>query len=151
DVPGVSVAVFDDYKILWAKGYGVTEAGQGKPVTTHTLFQGGDISSSVAAAGTLALIEQGKLFLDKNINDELRSWKLPDNEFTKTEKVTLRRILSHSAGLTTLNFPGYAPADRDAHTEAEAVPTIQQILEGEKPSNTGPVRVQMIPGTKIQY
>src|SRR5579862_9450643 len=124
NVPGLSVAVFDDYKILWAKGYGVTEAGGSNPVTTHTLFQAGDISESVAAAGTLALVEQSKLSLDANVNDELRSWKLPDNEFTKSEKVTLRRILSHTTGLTALDIPGYAPADLVAHTEAETVPTI---------------------------
>src|SRR5215469_5788769 len=151
DVPGVSVAVFDDYKILWAKGYGVTEAGSSNLVTTRTLFQAGDISSALAAAGTLALVEQGKLALDKNLNDELRSWKLPDNEFTKSEKVTLRRILSHSAGLTIGGIPGYAPAGPDAHTDAEPVPTIQQILDGEKPANTAPVRVEMVPGTKFQY
>jgi len=151
DVPGVSVAVFDDYKILWAKGYGVTEAGSSNLVTTRTLFQAGDISSSLAAAGALALVEQGKLSLDKNVNDELRSWKLPDNEFTKSEKVTLRRILSHTAGLTVDRFTGYAPTDPDAHSEAEPIPTIQQILDGEKPANTAPVRVEMVPGTKPQY
>ena len=151
DVPGVSVAVFDDYKILWAKGYGVTEAGSSNLVTTRTLFQAGDISSSLAAAGALALVEQGKLSLDKNVNDELRSWKLPDNEFTKSEKVTLRRILSHTAGLTVDRFTGYAPTDPDAHSEAEPIPTIQQFLDGEKPANTAPVRVEMVPGTKLQY
>jgi len=151
NVPGVSVAVFDNYKILWAKGYGVTEAGSSNPVTTHTLFQAGDISKSVAAAGTLALVEQGKLSLDKNVNDELRSWKLPDNEFTKSEKVTLRRILSHSAGLTVGDFHGYAPADPDAHAEAEPIPTIQQILDGEKPANTAPVRIEVVPGATFHY
>jgi len=151
DVPGLSVAVFDDYKILWAKGYGVSESGSSNPVTTHTLFQAGDISQGVAAVGTLALVQQGKLSLDKNINDELHSWRLPDNEFTKAEKVTLRRILSQTAGLPALDFPGYAPADPVAHTEAEPVPTIQQVLDGEKPANTAPVRVEMVPGAKFQY
>jgi CubicO group peptidase (beta-lactamase class C family) len=151
DVPGLSVAIFDDYKILWAKGYGVTESGSSNPVTTHTLFQAGDISQAVGAVGALALVEQGKLSLDKNVNDELHSWKLPDNEFTKSEKVTLRRILSHTAGLTALDFPGYAPADPVAHTEAEPVPAIQQVLDGEKPANSAPVRVEMVTGAKFQY
>jgi CubicO group peptidase (beta-lactamase class C family) len=74
NVPGVSVAVFDNYKILWAKGCGVTEAGSNNPVTTHTLFQAGDISQALAAVAALALIEQDKLSLDKNVNDELHSW-----------------------------------------------------------------------------
>src|SRR5579862_5779949 len=71
-VPGVSVAVFDDFKILWAKGYGVTEVGGSTPVTTHTLFQAGDISQGVTAAATLALVQQGKLSLDADVNDHLR-------------------------------------------------------------------------------
>jgi CubicO group peptidase (beta-lactamase class C family) len=152
NVPGVSIAVFDDFTILWAKGYGVTESGGTNRVTTHTLFQAGDISKSVAAAGTLALIEQGKLSLDKNVNDELVSWKLPDNEFTKTEKVTLRRILSDTAGLTVHHFLGYAPAATDAHIPAEPIPTIQQILDGVKPAKNAPVRVDMVPdGTSFHY
>lgn len=152
NVPGISVAVFDDFRILWAKGYGVTESGGTNRVTTHTLFQAGDISKSVAAAGTLALIEQGKLSLDKNVNDELVSWKLPDNEFTMTEKVTLRRILSDTAGLTVQHFHGYAPADTDAHIPAEPIPTIQQILDGDKPANNAPVRVDTVPdGIRFHY
>jgi CubicO group peptidase (beta-lactamase class C family) len=151
DVPGLSVAVFDNYKILWAKGYGVTESGSSNPVTTQTLFQAGDISQGVVAVGALALVGRGKLSLDENVNDELHSWKLPDNEFTKSEKVTLRRILSHTAGLAALDLPGYAPADPVMHTEAEPVPTILQILDGEKPANTAPVRVETVPGAKFLY
>ena len=152
NVPSVSVAVFDNFRILWAKGYGVTESGGTNPVTRHTLFQAGDISKSVAATGTLALIEQGKLSLDEDVNNELRSWKLPGNEFTKTEKVTLRRILSDTAGLTVIHFHGYVSADPDAHTPAQPIPTIQQILDGDKPANNAPVRVEMVlDGTRFHY
>ncbi len=151
DVPGLSVAVFDNYRILWAKGYGVAEAGGATPVTTHTLFQAGDISRGVAAAATLALVEQGRLSLDGNVNDALRTWKVPDNEFTTTEKVTLRRLLLNSAGLPAPPFTGYAPADHGAHSDAAPVPTVLQLLDGEKPARSGPVRVEMVPGSKFQY
>ena len=152
NVPGISVAVVDDFRILWAKGYGVTESGGTNPVTTQTLFQAGDISRSIVAAGILALIEQDKLSLDKNVNDELVSWKLAENEFTKTEKVTLRRILSDTAGLNVQNFRGYATADADAHIPAEPIPTIKEILDGEKPANNVPVRVDTVPdGTRFHY
>ena len=97
-VPGLSVAVIDNFKIAWAKAYGVTEAGATTPVTIHTLFQAGSISKPVAATGALYLVEHGKLSLDENVNDKLKTWQVPDNEFTKDQKVTLRRLLSHKIG-----------------------------------------------------
>lgn len=142
-VPGLSVAVIDNFQIVWAKGYGVLEPGSSSPVTTHTLFQAGSISKPVAAAGALALVEQGKLSLDENVNLKLKSWKVPDNEFTVTEKVTLRRLMSHTAGTDIHGFPGYAVG--------EPLPTVVQVLDGEKPANTGAVRVVRVPGTKSVY
>ena len=142
-VPGFSVAVVDNFKIAWAKAYGVTEAGGHTPVTVHTLFQAGSISKPVAATGTLYLVEHGKLSLDENVNDKLKSWKVPDNEFTKDQKVTLRRIMSHSAGLTVHGFPGYEVG--------KPVPTLVQVLNGEPPANTAPVRVEFVPGSKQNY
>jgi CubicO group peptidase (beta-lactamase class C family) len=142
-VPGLSVAVIDGFKIAWAKGYGVTEAGSHTAVTTRTLFQAGSISKPVAASGTLALVQQGKLSLDENVNDKLRSWKVPENEFTKDQKVTLRRLMSHSAGLTVHGFPGYPVGG--------PIPTLLQVFDGEAPANTAPIRVDFVPGTKFRY
>ena len=141
--PGLSVAVIDNFKVAWAKGYGVTEAGTHTPVTVHTLFQAGSISKPVAATGTLSLVEHGKLSLDENVNLKLKSWQVPDNEFTKDQKVTLRRILSHSAGLTVHGFPGYEVGT--------PIPTLVQIFNGEPPANTDPIRVDIVPGTKYRY
>jgi CubicO group peptidase (beta-lactamase class C family) len=142
-VPGLSLAVIDDFKIAWSKGYGVTEAGGTTPVTPRTLFQSGSVSKPVAAAGALYLVGQGELSLDEDINQKLSSWKVPDNEFTRKEKVTLRRILSHCAGFTVHFFPGYAVN--------EPVPSLVQILDGETPANTAPIRVDFVPGSKWRY
>ena len=142
-IPGFSIAVIDDYKIVWAKAYGVTDAGSKIPVTTKTLFQAGSISKPVAATGALYLVEKGKLSLDEPVNEKLKTWKVPDNEFTATQKVTLRRLMSHTAGLTVHGFPGY---DVD-----EPLPTLVQILNGEKPANTAPIRVDVRPGTLERY
>lgn len=142
-VPGLSIAVIDDYKIAWAKGYGVTEIGGSTPVTTRTLFQAGSISKPVAATGALYLVEHGKLSLDEDVNKKLATWKVPENEFTKDQKVTLRRLMSHSAGLTVHGFPGYAVG--------EPRPTLVQIFNGEKPANTAPIRVDFVPGTRMRY
>jgi CubicO group peptidase (beta-lactamase class C family) len=142
-VPGLSIAVVDNFKIVWAKGYGVTEAGGSLPVTNATLFQAGSISKPVAATGTLYLVEHGKLSLDEDVNRKLVSWKVPENEFTKEQKVTLRRLLSHSAGLTVHGFPGYAVD--------QPMPTLVEIFNGEKPANTAPIRVDFVPGSKSRY
>src|SRR5579864_3017908 len=143
NIPGLSVAVIDNYKIAWAKGFGMTAPGGTDPVTPATLFQAGSISKPVAATGALWLVEQGKLALDEEVNQKLTTWKVPENEFTQTEKVTLRRLMSHTAGLTVHGFPGY---DVDA-----PVPSIVQVLNGEKPANTDPIRVDIVPGTKSRY
>jgi CubicO group peptidase (beta-lactamase class C family) len=142
-VPGVSVAVINEGRVEWARGYGVKEAGKDDPVTPETMFQAGSISKPVAALAALRFVQEGRLSLDEDVNAKLVSWKVPENEFTREQKVTLRRLLSHSAGLTVHGFPGYAA---DA-----AVPTVVQVLDGEKPANTAAVRVDIVPGTKWRY
>ena len=143
NVPGLSIAVIENFKIVDVKAYGVIEPGSSTPVTTKTLFQAGSISKPVAATGAMYLVQQGKLSLDEDVNQKLKTWKVPENEFTKTEKVTLRRIMSHTAGLTVHGFPGY---DVDAPR-----PSLVQVLNGEKPANTDPIRVDTVPGTKERY
>src|SRR5258708_7519351 len=110
--PGVSIAVIKDYKVEWARGYGLKDLDTNEPVTTETLFQAGSISKPVAAMVALKKVEQGKISLDENINDKLTSWKLPDNEFTAKRRVTLANLLSHTGGLTVHGFPGYAPGEK---------------------------------------
>jgi CubicO group peptidase (beta-lactamase class C family) len=140
-IAGLSLAVVQDGAIVKASGYGLT-AGEGSaPVTSATLFQAGSVSKSVAAMGALRLVEAGKLSLDTDVNATLKAWHVPENEFTKDSKVTLRRILSHSAGLTVHGFGGYAVGD--------TVPTLVQVLDGG--GNSDPVRVDVIPGTKWRY
>jgi CubicO group peptidase (beta-lactamase class C family) len=142
-VPGVSVAFFDHGQILWTRAYGLADVAAKKPVTPDTLFQAASISKPVAALAALRLVQDGKLSLDEDVNIKLRAWKVPENSFTEKEKVTIRRILSHSAGLTVHGFPGYA--------SDEPLPTVVQILNGEKPANTDPIRVDTVPGTLWRY
>lgn len=142
-ITGLSLAIISDGRIIKAQGYGFTDSSAKSPVTTSTLFQAGSISKSVAALGALHLIEQGRLSLDEDVNVKLQTWKVPENEFTKDKKVTLRGILSHSAGLTVHGFPGYAV---DA-----PVPALVQVLDGAKPANTPAIQVDFIPGSKRRY
>lgn len=143
DVPGVSVAIIDDFKVVSARGYGVSAAGTKTPVTPHTLFQAASISKPVTATAALALVEKGTLSLETDVNAALTSWKVQQNEFTKGHPVTLRQLISHVAGTTVHGFGGYA-----VNTP---VPTVLQILDGEKPANSLPVRVDFQPGSKERY
>jgi CubicO group peptidase (beta-lactamase class C family) len=142
-VPGASIAVIEGGRVAWTRGVGVKEAAKSDPVTPATLFQAASISKPVTATAMLRLVERGKLDLDADVNRYLTSWKVPENEHTAKEKVTLRRLASHTAGLTVHGFPGYAPN--------EPRPTLIQILNGEPPANTEPVRVDMVPGSTMRY
>ena len=141
--PALSIAVIKDFQIEWAKAYGLKDLETGEPATTETLFQAGSISKSVNAMVAMKKVEQGRISLDEDINAKLNSWKLPDNEFTAKKKVTLRNLLSHSAGTTVHGFPGYAITEK--------VPTLQQILDGTAPANTAAVRVDFEPGSRFRY
>ena len=142
NIPEVSIAFFKDGRVDWARGYGLADKTINKPVTPDTLFQVASISKSVTAFAALRLVQQGKLGLDEDVNEKLVSWKVPDNDFTKTEKVTLRRLLSHTAGMTVPSVGGYQTG--------EYMPTTVQVLNGEKTSNE-PVRVDRVPGKEFRY
>lgn len=142
-IPGLSLVIIENGKIVRAQGYGVTEKGGKTPVSPHTLFQAGSVSKPVAALGALHLVEQGKLGLDEDVNPRLLTWKLPDSALLAEQKVTLRRLLSHNAGLTVHGFPGYA--------RTAPLPSVVQVLNGEQPANTAPIRVDIVPGSKVRY
>jgi len=112
-------------------------------VTPETMFQAASISKTLTAMAVLRLVEKKKLALDEDVNSKLVSWKLPENEFTNRQKPTLRRVITHNAGITVPGFLGY--------TKGEAIPTLRQILEGQKPANSAPVRVDIPPGSKWRY
>jgi CubicO group peptidase (beta-lactamase class C family) len=144
NVPGVSIAVIKDFKIDWAKGYGVADAATGQPVTTGTLFQAASISKPVAAMASLKAVQDGRFKLDQDINTILKSWKLPESQFTRERAVTPRMLMSHTSGTGDgFGFPGYSP-----HT---ALPTIVQILEGLPPSNLPRVQLERRPMTGFKY
>jgi CubicO group peptidase (beta-lactamase class C family) len=145
-VPGVSVAVIAGGRVAWARGVGVKVAGGGTAadsVTPATLFQAASISKPVTATAALRLADRGTLALDADVNRYLTTWRVPDGPLTATQKVTVRRLLSHTAGLTVHGFPGYAPDS--------TLPTLAQVLDGRPPANTEAVRVDAVPGTLARY
>ncbi|MCS7025349.1 MAG: beta-lactamase family protein [Bryobacteraceae bacterium] len=134
-VPAVSVAVIDEGRIAWAKAWGAAN--------TDTVFQAASISKPVAAMAALHMSQYGNFGLDEDVNAKLKSWRVPENEFTANKKITLRRLLSHTAGLTVRGFPGY-PSDG-------ALPSLKEILSGVPPANTPPVVPDAEPGSEWRY
>jgi CubicO group peptidase (beta-lactamase class C family) len=141
NVPGISIAVIDQFEIAWARGYGIADRSTGTTVTNETLFQASSMSKTITAAAAMRLAEKHVLNLDAPIESQLKSWKLPASEFKKV--ITLRMLLSHHAGLNVPGFPGFE--------QGEKLPTILQQLDGLGASNTQPLRVVMEPGTKFRY
>lgn len=132
NVPAVSIAVIRDFEIHWARAYGRADVQSGTAADTDTLFQAASISKAVAAMAVLRAAQEGRLSLDVDVNTLLKTWTLPRNEHNAKQPVTPRSLLSHTSGADDgFGFPGYHPND--------PVPTPAQILQGEKPSNVGPV------------
>lgn len=143
NVPGVSIAVINDYRIEWAKGYGSVKIGSSTPVTPETCFEAASTTKLLTASAALHYLENGMLDLEEDINQKLRSWKIPENEFTQDEKVTLFRLLTHQSGLTR--------PDGGFSEEEGSVPTLLQVLKGEAPAINQAAFVEYVPGANHQY
>lgn len=143
DVPAISYAIIEDGRVVTAAAVGLADVDTSIPATTSTMFQAASISKPVTALATMDLVERGELQLDVPVNSLLRSWQLPENELTAKRPVTLRMLLSHTGGTTVHGFPGYA--------SDVALPSLQQVLAGEKPANTAALVVDLEPGTKFRY
>lgn len=143
-VPGVSVAVIHDFKIHWAKAYGVADASSGRPVRTDTPFQAASISKPVTALAAMLLVQQGRFGLDDDANRHLKSWRVPDGPLTRQQPVTPRSLMSHTSGADDgFGFPGYDPA--------APRPSVVQILDGASPSNVGKVTFARPPYAAYKY
>jgi len=139
--PALSVGVIDNFEVAWAAGFGTLAAGA-EPATANTPFQSGSISKPVFALAVMKLVETGTIDLDTDVSDYLKSWHMPGKDGWQP-RVSLRQLLSHTAGTTVHGFPGY-PA-------SGPWPTVPQILGGAPPANTQPVVVDILPGTQFRY
>ena len=140
-VPGVTVAVIKDYKIDWAKAYGVSDQSSGDPATTETAFQAASISKTINAIGVLKWAEQNNVDLEADINTLLKSWQFPYEK--ENELISLQHLLTHTAGLSVHGFGGYK--------NNKKLPTTAQIVTGEKPANNPRVKRLFAPGEKFKY
>ena len=138
-VPAVSVAVVDGSAVVDA--WTVGEARPGVPATPATRFQAASVSKPVAAAVALALVDRGALDLDADVAVSLTSWTLPRGP--ERGAVSLRRLLSHTAGVNVPGFGGYR--------RGRPVPTLFDVLDGRPPATSDPVRVVEPPGRGCRY
>lgn len=139
----LSVAVIENSELRWSKGYGITDKVSKLPVNSNTVFQAASISKPITALAVMKLVEEGKLDLDVNVNSYLKSWKLPENEYTIKAPVTLRNLLSHTAGTSVSGFIGY---NNTSH-----IPPLIDVLSGAGNANSAKIEVNMKPNTKYRY
>ena len=143
NTPGCCIALIKNFELEWVKGYGIEKTGTSTPITVHTVFQAASISKVITTAMILHLVDKKLVSLDEPLNNKLKDWKIPDNEFTKEKKITLRHILTHSSGINSPN--GGFSCDKGS------IPTITQVLNGKPPARNDPVKVEFTPGSKHQY
>jgi CubicO group peptidase (beta-lactamase class C family) len=152
--PGTSIAVINNYQLGWVKGYGVLAVNERTAVTTETLFHAGSVAKPISAAATLTLVQQDLLNLDDEVNKRLKSWQIPENEYASIEKIKLRHLLSHSAGLKDgLTNRGPDESMPKYVTFGNEIPsvTIQQLLDGIPEDEIEPTQVFQVPGINYRY
>lgn len=142
-VPGFCMAIINNFDIEWVKAYGTKNLKTNEPVTIETLYQAASISKTLLATVALHLVDKGILDLDEPVNNKLKDWKIPSNEYTEKVAITLRHILTHSSGIN--------PPNNGFGREEGSSPTLLQALKGEYPAKNDPVKVEFKPGTQQQY
>lgn len=140
--PGASIAIISNNQLEWARAYGVMDAETGAPVTIETIFEAGSTSKLITAVMALHFVQEGLINLDQDVNDYLKSWRVPENEFTSKEKVTLRRLLTHQSGMPESAY------DTD---ESGKYPTLIDVLNGVPPAVNAPAVPGWIPGSRWHY
>ena len=140
-VPGVALAIIDNGEIVLQKCYGYADMEKGIKVTPQTGFNIGSISKTVTAWGIMKLVEEGKIDLDVPVETYLTRWQLPESEFDSDE-VTVRRLLSHTAGLSM-------PSIGSAGLSYDDLPSLEEWLNGN--NDVGGVEIILEPGTKWEY
>jgi len=143
NVPGVSVAVIENYQISWIKSYGFSNVESNEILTPKHVFEVASNTKVFMSSVVLHMVEKGLIDLDTDINQYLKRWKLTPNEFTKNQKVTLRLLLTHQAGINR-------PASMYSYEEGSS-PTLVDVLNGNLPAINDAAVVEFEPGSKWEY
>jgi CubicO group peptidase (beta-lactamase class C family) len=136
NIPSVSIALIDRGALAFARAYG-------DGASPRTLYQAASLSKLVSAVAALRLVQQGRLDLDRDVNEALLSWHLPVSDLTSGHPVTARGLLSMTGGIGVPGYLGYEPG--------APLPNLVQILDGRPPANSPPVQVESVPGSRYAY
>ncbi|KQZ77064.1 hypothetical protein ASE06_03820 [Sphingopyxis sp. Root214] len=142
-VPGVAIAILRKGEIASVTGYGIRSAGRTSPVGRDTLFSVGSVSKIAAAALCLKLVSLGLLDLDRNVDHWLKRWRIPPGPAGDSVAISLRMLLSHTAGFSVHGFEDLVPG--------APLPTLVQTLDGAAPAiNKAVTRIDPA-GTRSRY
>jgi CubicO group peptidase (beta-lactamase class C family) len=143
-VQGISIASIKEGELDSVQHYGLLENGTSKTVNDESIFNACSISKFVTAVLALKLVEDGYLNLDENVNTRLKTWQVPQNKFTQSSSVTLRKLLCHQGGFID-------PKDSFGLLEDSSIPSMLALLEGRSAYFPSPLEVSYVPGTEFHY
>lgn len=144
-VNGLSIALFEEGEISGTESYGLLEVKSDRKVTDDSIFGACAISKFLTGMVAIKLLEEGHLDLDEDVNERLVTWKVPENDYTKYKKVTLRNLLSHQSGIKDPegSFP-------ELHSD-KGFPSMVELLEGKSHYCKVPIEVQLEPESDFNY
>lgn len=144
NLKGLSVAVFENYKIIWTNEWGIKAADSEGKIDKNTAYSTASISKPITALVCAILEEKGLINLDEPISKYLKRWQLPQSDFTKDTEITWKHLLSHTAGTSQGGFEDYYQGD--------SIPTIVQSLQGKLlPRSKEEIKFLFKPGTNWEY
>ena len=141
DVASISLTVIEQGEIVHEASHGFNDYHTREITEVNTIYQVGSVSKAVAAWGVMRLVDAGEIELDKPINEYLTRWQIKSDEYDINE-VTVRRVLSHSAGLSTPSYAGFSPE--------LPLPTIEESLDGAS-NGSPPLTMSYEPGAAFRY
>ena len=154
-VPGTVVASIQNGDVVWTRAYGVANRATGQPMQADMVLEHGSNGKAMTAWAVMRLVEQGQVSLDAPANQYLKRWQIPSNEFD-ANAITVRHLLSHTAGLTIHGFVDYSPRRVNPPSVVEVLQG-KHLLEGiiermetGRPS-WGEVEIVQPPGTAFKY
>jgi len=159
-VPNVSITVIRNGKIEWTREYKQDNKNNTQETSlTTSVFQAASISKTINAVLAMKVLVESKMIdLDEDVNPYLKGWKIPNDTFD--EKVTLRQLLSHTAGTTVHGFCGYHSGNKNIPTAMDVLignPALKDHPPSESDShnddkvNSPPVEIIRKPGESFSY
>ncbi|SMO89955.1 CubicO group peptidase, beta-lactamase class C family [Fodinibius sediminis] len=136
NIPGTSIALIQDRKLVWSNAYGYADIKQQKKMTLDAICRTESISKSVTAWGVMKLVERGLINLDDPVQQYLRNWSLPESEYNLND-VTIRKLLSNSSGIPLGSLGEEYSPDSEK-------PSLRQYLSKE-------VQLTYEPGSNFEY